>query len=613
MADKEFKIKIGTDGDPSGAKEVENAIDDVTEAGERLEDVKPPLQPADVRPSERSISDLTTEVQRLQRELSEVPVGGKAFVDLAGKVKEAQIRLNDAEGQARKLGATVGRGGNAGAAVLEFSRAFEDAQYGIRGVLNNLPNLIAMLGGGAGLAGVISIAAVAGTQLWERLSQTESSEDAIDAVAEAAEKLTTKLKALRDRRKEIEEIPTSDMGAALKEETTALKLQTDGFRLNIQALKDRIAVAAALDAVLTQGALGDVDRAVGDGTISPDEATRRKSAIEEGAKQRELQRTQELSKLDDTVALEAKAAAQRELQLAAFKKRAAEERLREAEEEETRLKAALARRNEIDSLRAQLDEADAQLTNDSFEGRDRGDLEEQRQRAEQDRQSPYPNIPGERILASLEQFVSVAERLAELEREGLPPGQEQITQETSELLGNIAKLREAVGDAAKEISERTANLQLVNQASDAALERGSSKRQDQQNLGDAGRIPELQEQLAGVDQKAGEEVGKLLDQVLAMIGNSASQPGVTEKAGQLRDLISNGLQSGESDQARQLLLQLVGKIDTGNKERGVAYQKILTVLEAASGSQSTIIGRLDELERQFRTNSRAGGQGNPNP
>ncbi len=49
--------------------------------------------------------------------------------------------------------------------VLELSRAFEDAQYGMRGVLNNIPGIIQSFGGGAGLAGVISIAAVALSQL----------------------------------------------------------------------------------------------------------------------------------------------------------------------------------------------------------------------------------------------------------------------------------------------------------------------------------------------------------------------------------------------------------------------------------------------------------------
>ncbi len=56
-------------------------------------------------------------------------------------------------------------------ALLMFSQGFEDAQFGIRGILNNIPGLIVALGGGAGLAGAISIAAVAGSQLFSMLTK----------------------------------------------------------------------------------------------------------------------------------------------------------------------------------------------------------------------------------------------------------------------------------------------------------------------------------------------------------------------------------------------------------------------------------------------------------
>lgn len=48
---------------------------------------------------------------------------------------------------------------------LELSRAIEDAQYGFRGVVNNIPQIVMLFGGGAGLAGAISIASVALNQL----------------------------------------------------------------------------------------------------------------------------------------------------------------------------------------------------------------------------------------------------------------------------------------------------------------------------------------------------------------------------------------------------------------------------------------------------------------
>ncbi|WP_234047554.1 transposase, partial [Luteolibacter pohnpeiensis] len=68
----------------------------------------------------KSLNQLTAELQRLEKELLDLPVGSKGFVDLAQKVKTAQKELEDAEAVARKLGGTVGRKGNAGMAVLEF-------------------------------------------------------------------------------------------------------------------------------------------------------------------------------------------------------------------------------------------------------------------------------------------------------------------------------------------------------------------------------------------------------------------------------------------------------------------------------------------------------------
>lgn len=84
---------------------------------------------------------------------------------------------------------------NSAQSLLIFSQGFEDLQYGIRGVLNNIPSLIISLGGTAGLAGAISIAAVAGSQLYSSLTKTD------EKAADSADKL----QAVADRVKEIAE------------------------------------------------------------------------------------------------------------------------------------------------------------------------------------------------------------------------------------------------------------------------------------------------------------------------------------------------------------------------------------------------------------------------
>jgi hypothetical protein len=54
---------------------------------------------------------------------------------------------------------------NMGQAALEASRGIEDLQYGIGGIVNNIPSLVMALGGGAGLTAAISLGAVAMNQL----------------------------------------------------------------------------------------------------------------------------------------------------------------------------------------------------------------------------------------------------------------------------------------------------------------------------------------------------------------------------------------------------------------------------------------------------------------
>ena len=76
---------------------------------------------------------------------------------------------------------------NSSLALLELSRGFEDAQYGIRGVLNNIPSLVLSLGGTAGLAGAISLGAVAFSQIYSWMTRTEEkASDTADRVKDLA-------------------------------------------------------------------------------------------------------------------------------------------------------------------------------------------------------------------------------------------------------------------------------------------------------------------------------------------------------------------------------------------------------------------------------------------
>lgn len=138
--------------------------------------------------------------------------GGGGLAPLTPQSLQAMDR---AIAQTRELGRQTNYAGQAGKngslGFLAFSQAVEDAQYGVKGILNNIPQMIMGFGGGAGLAGVLSLAAVAGYAAWqafEKLSGTakmvewaKTSTSAVDAMTQsirANAEETLKLQAARE-------------------------------------------------------------------------------------------------------------------------------------------------------------------------------------------------------------------------------------------------------------------------------------------------------------------------------------------------------------------------------------------------------------------------------
>lgn len=138
-------IEIKTTADPKGARQVEDALEEVESQARKVRealDKVPGLDPK-VRAQIEGVAD----------SMDRAAVSGRQMAT-----------------QTHAVGKTSQ---NSGLAVLEFSRAIEDAQYGIRGVLNNIPSLLSYLGAGAGLAGAVSLAAVGLTVLTTALTAAD--------------------------------------------------------------------------------------------------------------------------------------------------------------------------------------------------------------------------------------------------------------------------------------------------------------------------------------------------------------------------------------------------------------------------------------------------------
>ena len=137
---------------------------------------------------------------------------------------------------------------NMGQSTLQAAYFFDDLQYGIKGILNNIPGLVIGFGGGAGLAGALSLATLAGTKLYEWLSSTE--EKSVDLT----KKLEEEREAFKKLKEEVGEISRQNnneqiLRAAIdsakkiadyrKEEANALKYSLD-YRKELIALESGI-------------------------------------------------------------------------------------------------------------------------------------------------------------------------------------------------------------------------------------------------------------------------------------------------------------------------------------------------------------------------------------
>lgn len=180
----------------------------------------------------RAIGRVEDEVLDLGQASSNAAATG--MQPMADKARAAEVAFNDLDSELAKTNTTVASfssgqtqvaasSRNSAQALLMFSQGIEDAQYGIRGVLNNIPGLIFAMGGGAGLAGAISLAAVGLSQIIPLFTETEEKAgdmaDRIDEIATNAGEL------------EVERFEQfADAIDAARDRTEALKQEFDDTR-----------------------------------------------------------------------------------------------------------------------------------------------------------------------------------------------------------------------------------------------------------------------------------------------------------------------------------------------------------------------------------------------
>lgn len=205
----------------------------------------------------------------------------------------------------RNLQQLQSSGKNGSLGLLAISQAAEDAQYGLKGVLNNIPQAVLGLGGSAGLAGALSLAAVGAYTAWNafnRISESDAMEkwakDSADATNQFALAITRAADATARLNAENQAASDRASQSLVTGNAITRDLGTD------PAFQERLRDAA--EAAARQRALQDAVRgAAGDSSISGEDFRQR------GA--REWQQAAIKAKLEERRATEDLAIAQENL------------------------------------------------------------------------------------------------------------------------------------------------------------------------------------------------------------------------------------------------------------------------------------------------------------
>ncbi len=184
----------------------------------------------DVVNSEK-VKQLTEEIKRQEQQI----LSWNAAMKGASSTQQAVLQTNMSNAgktiaNARtEIASLEAAGSGAGRGLSQLAYAIDDVQYGFNAIVNNIPQIVMGLGGGAGLAGAIGIAAVAINQLikhWSELTAametawTGGSYDQLLKIEEHAEAAADAYEKLAKAKNKWEEKSSKAVEEAITEEGT---------------------------------------------------------------------------------------------------------------------------------------------------------------------------------------------------------------------------------------------------------------------------------------------------------------------------------------------------------------------------------------------------------
>lgn len=600
MAEKEVRIGLRTDLKGTGLQD----------AGKQLDNVD-----AKAKAGAKSIDALTAEARELERALGALEPGTEEFERTAtnlGKVRgEMQRTVDLADTFATKAGGAGAGVKNIGMYATQTGYQLQDffvqvgaGQSVLTAFAQQGSQLAGMFGPGGAMFGAgLAIAAVLAKvlQIKSETKDAKAFKGLVDAFKDIGEQ-TTKLV---DQRKDIEKESIADI---FDKEKEAIDRQTKAFMANIDAMKQRITAAGALDKITTAAALAAVDAKLATGQMkataekpndpasqkAADErlAIEQKQAIERAAKERELQRSIELSKLSEEVAKAEEAKAKAEKEAAERQRQAAEESLKASDAVIKWLQTRADLAKQLSDLSKEYLGSETKIFD--FKKADTPDMLEMNKNNASE-QSAEKTAGVDAMFAGLQRLLDMG---------GLPDATtlQSLQEKNGELLAAFGDAKDAVEAATKRLTDATDARGVAEQS--GAAERssmGANAAAEAIQSGLENKTADYQR----TGEEAGEKIAKVFESWVTSLGANAEAEKPAALIEQVRKMLADGLQGGEGDQLLQVITEVARLVGTNNTKTMQGFVALKGTVELNSSQLATIVRDLETMRNQVREMSKA--------
>lgn len=597
MADLTTSIDIIARADPAPVDRMDKSIaqlqKDLRAAKKELNEAAPGSAAFDA--AGNKIIALTNRITELRTRVVQMAQSQQAAASQTAQAADKIVAANErvaasaTKAQAAQQG-TAPKGGNSAQSLLYAGQAIEDAQYGISGVINNMPLLLGSLGLGVGAVGALQIAFVALNQL---LPQIQAGIAALNGEVEGMKSLgdlgfdEANEKRLRDSIKLLD-----DQTAAMQRRRDAadsLSASVDHMRkveeemLAIEREQEDADFISSGNPILDARKKADIAQERLDKDYLTRQETRQKALDDLVAKQREKEQ-----EVDQKAAAEK---AQRD-RIAGIQEREALEKDQAALAESLKKKQAdLARLQNVFGPGGEVREA--QLAK---EYRDQEAL----YNSNAEKLARLPKLPafeGADAITPGGRGQTAQSRKEDVEK--AQAKQKEVFEREKQQLDELTEMRKRAEDAAIEARnalQSQARANVFDEQND--LKKTNQQRQQIESKvgGEIASAATAQDQERGNDDASGALTG--INDLAGRANNSATKQKLEELTRMLTD--SDGATAADLEQVKSALTAMQVKGGVANQQIASVLNQVASAQEALAGGLQSLNARLSAVEAQAR-------------